>query len=248
MTKIEWTDETWNPVTGCTPISEGCRNCYAKRMARRLAGRCGYPPAPNHFDVTLHPDRLEQPPKWRKPRMIFVCSMSDLFHEDIADSYIGSVFDVALRAPQHTYQFLTKRSKRVLEFAREYCQHRDIDCLPANWWGLVTAENQRAADERIPDLLKAPWAVRGVSCEPLLGPVDIKDYLRGFGRFYSSTSIDWTIAGGETGPGARPMHPNWARGLRDQCQEAGVSFFFKQQIINGKKTRLLDGREWNEMP
>jgi len=246
MHGIEWlnrsgtTGESWNPITGCTPISEGCTNCYARRMARRLAGRFGYPEVPHEFDVTLHPDRLEDPLHWRKPRTVFVCSMSDLFHKDVPFEFIDMVVDRMELTPQHTYIILTKRPQRM----HEYWQMWNSSDLasgwrwPANIWGLVTAENQRCADERIPWLIKTPFAVRGVSIEPMLGPVDPFDVdghiavqmeeanrreLR-----YPADVIDWVICGAETGPGARSIDFAWARDLRDQCAAAGTPFFWKR--------------------
>lgn len=233
MTKIEWTNETWNPVTGCTKISAGCQHCYAERMARRLAGRFGYPEAPNHFDVTLRPDRLDEPLSWRKPRRVFVCSMSDLFHEDVPDEYICDVFYTMHRCPHHTFQVLTKRPGQMLEwFNRPAASvskwHRPLPNIQLG----ISAEDQRAADERIPQLLQCPAAVRFVSCEPLLGEIDISPYLHGWHSDprpqECDPGIDWVIVGGESGHGARPMDPNWARSLRDQCQDAGVPFFMKQ--------------------
>lgn len=167
--KIEWTDETWNPITGCTKISAGCAHCYAERMARRLAGRCGYPEAPNHFDVTYHPDRMMQPTKWKKPRRVFVCSMSDLFHDDVPKHVVWAIWSRMSCTEQHTFQVLTKRPERALSVLNDlYAQHNWGDPSPNIWLG-VTAENQRAANERIPFLLQIPAAVRFVSCEPLLG-------------------------------------------------------------------------------
>jgi len=243
-TKIEWTDETWSPVTGCTKISPGCAHCYAEHMARRLAGRCGYPESPHHFDVTLHPDRLNQPLRWRKPRMIFVCSMSDLFHEDIPTEFIIRIFDTIRATPHHIYQILTKRPARMLSLLKHSLGMLTAWPLPGVWLG-VTVENQKAANERIPLLLQTPAAVRFVSCEPLLGPLNLSGYLscpecggsgyvadgRGSAEpcgCNAEPRLDWVIVGGESGPGARPMHPDWVRSLRDQCQSAGVSFFFKQ--------------------
>ena len=273
-TKIEWTDETWNPVTGCTKISEACGHCYAERMSHRLAGRYGYP-ADEPFRVALHPDKLAQPIEWKKPRRIFVVSMGDLFHEDVPDEYIAAVFGVMAACPQHTFQVLTKRPERALEWFRAIdadpippihdafgklveCKGCDAiedcdDCgicqelLDAEWplpnvWIGVTAEYQDRADERIPTLLQIPAAVRFVSVEPMLGAVYLRqihtdtteiDSLTGDHgvirplRGRSDKRLDWVICGGETGPGARPMHPDWASGLRDQCIEAGVPFFFK---------------------
>lgn len=266
-TKIEWATETWNPVTGCTPISEGCRNCYAERMSKRLAGRCGYPEG-EPFRVTLHPDKLDQPMRWKKPRMIFVCSMGDLFHEDVPFDQISQVFDVMcswrwptkeaecsgdaslLEDPGHTFMVLTKRPERIPEWL-SWLGHYWTGDSPVNinleaeghfgkhiWFG-VTAENQARADERIPILLQIPAAVRFVSVEPMLGPVDLNKYLYphrlcdGHSAWQCDEDcprrpgLDWVICGGETGPGARPMHPDWVRGLRNQCQAAGVPFFFK---------------------
>jgi len=245
-TKIEWCQETWNPVTGCTPISEGCTHCYAQRMAKRLAGRYGYP-ADYPFKVTFHPDRLEDPLKWRKPRQIFVCSMGDLFHDDVSFYDIEKVFNTINDCdPQrnggvdHRFLILTKRPKRMKSFFEMSDNDWRIALNPSIWLG-VTAENQKRADERIPILLQIPAAVRFVSVEPMLGPVDLRNYLFhedcdhydcdencmvGINPPYAG--LIWTICGGESGPGARPMHPDWARLLRDQCVAAGVPFFFKQ--------------------
>ena len=251
-TKIEWTDETWSPITGCTKISAGCANCYAERMARRLAGRYGYPKAPHHFDVTLRPERLEQPLRWRKPRMIFVCSMSDLFHEDVPFEFVDLVF-LTMTACNglHIFQVLTKRPGRMLEYfnSKQYYSSPQYHAysLPNVWLG-VTAENQAAADERIPLLLQTLAAVRFVSCEPLLGAINLNlssmssDGYKMLSHWYGpdgfdktgsqpereQQKLDWVIVGGESGPGARPMHPHWARSLRDQAQAAGVPYFFKQ--------------------
>ena len=272
-TKIEWTDSTWNPVTGCTPISEGCDHCYAKRMANRLAGRYGYP-KDDPFRVTFHPDRLDRPLRWKNPRRIFVGSMTDLFHPDVTLEWLGKILCITERCPQHTFMFLTKRPELV-EYYLFPGRH--------NCWLGVTAENQARADERIPILLQIPAAVRFVSLEPLLGQIDLR---RAFGsegaRQTYIEQFDWVIAGGETSHGARPMHPNWVRSLRDQCQATGVPFFFKSwgdwvapsqysfpvggpclesvkrhvfadgiEVYRvGKKAagRLLDGKEHNEFP
>lgn len=268
--KIEWTDETWNPVTGCTKVSQGCKHCYAERMATRLAGRAGYPAVPHQFDVTLHPERLDDPLTWKKPRRVFVNSMSDLFHKDVPFDFIQRVFFVMAHSPQHTFQILTKRPEIMHEFmgwvAPLYIK------LPNVWLG-VSVEDQKAADERIPWLLKTPATIRFVSYEPALGPIDFEPWLSGkfSGEEYRlqrrGNMLDWVIVGGETGPGARPAHPDWFRSVRDQCQAAGVPFFFKQwgeyvYVKNGfcsndyaplragrkQAGRLLDGREWNEYP
>lgn len=251
--KIEWTDATWSPVTGCTPISAGCQNCYAARMAKRLAGRCGYP-ADEPFRVTFHPERLDEPLHWRKPRRVFVVSMGDLFHKDVPFGWTTHVFDAIRDCQKHTFQILTKRPERMEEFFNGRGGWR-YGPPPYNVWLGVTVENQDTADERIPLLLRCPAKVRFLSCEPLLGPVAIRvtrhhdhpsgdptlwwetyDYpLSGFcstkqGGWTDPNypRIHWVIAGGESGPNARPSHPDWFRSLRDQCAAAGVPYFFKQ--------------------
>ena len=232
-TKIEWAEKSWNPVTGCTKISEGCEHCYAENMTRRFWKAWGCEAPPNHFKVQLHPDRLEQPLHWKKPCKIFVCSMSDLFHEDVdLYSFVDVIFDVMRECPQHTFQILTKRPARMLEYFNTYRKGKDV--LQNVWLG-VTAENQKAADERIPLLLETPAAVRFVSCEPLLERVNIcqvyDDKCRSSeysARYTILADLDWVIVGGESGAGARPMHPDWARLVRDSCIEANVPFFFKQ--------------------
>ena len=221
--RIEWTEATWNPVTGCTPISEGCEHCYAKRMATRLRGRCGYP-AGAPFLVKVHPDRYNEPFGWRKSKKIFVCSMGDLFHEYVPFPWINEVFSVIQRCAHHRFMVLTKRPERMRNYISKVLQVRgwpESDIPFPNVWMGITAETQRRADERIPVLLEIPAARRFVSVEPMLGPVDLSQWL---GR---SGGLDWVICGGETGPGARPVHPDWVRSLRDQCQIAGVPFFFK---------------------
>lgn len=279
---IEWCDDTWNPVTGCTEVSPGCDHCYAKTFAERWRGTPGHY-FEHGFDVQLRPDKLDQPLRWKKPRKIFVNSMSDLFHADIPDEYIARVFAVMALAPQHTFQVLTKRHGRMRSLldddqfvrkvwnecddivAREYQAGFTDWPLPNVWLG-VSAENQQWADIRIPALLDTPAAVRFISAEPLLGPIQIDNYLCMYpededGAPYLG-DIDWVIVGGESGHGARPMHPDWARGLRDQCQEAGVAFLFKQHgefiqdphlgvfVRVGKKAagRELDGRTWDQYP
>jgi len=243
MSKIEWTDVTWNPVTGCDKISPGCKNCYAERMAKRLAGRVGYP-ADDPFRVTLHYDKLETN-FGKKPKKIFVCSMSDLFHPDVPFWFIETVHDVIREWHIHTFQILTKRPERILEYykwRKEIYMPGRNSVPPENAWYGVSVENQKYADERIPILLQIPAKVRFVSVEPMLGPIDlfkINGKSKGFGVFF-----DWVICGGESGPGARPMKLEWARGLRDQCKQMGVPFFFKQI---DKKTPIpedLNIREW----
>jgi protein gp37 len=234
-TKIEWTNETWNPVTGCTKISAGCSNCYAERMARRLAGKYGYHEQPDHFKVTLHPDKLNQPLWWKKPRMIFVCSMGDLFHDDVDEESIMEIIDIMTFAKQHTFQVLTKRPERMNYIVNQIERH--AGGFPNNVWLGVTAENQQAADERIPLLLNTPAAVRFVSVEPMLGSVDLSlyqpivrqhknDFMKARGIL--GGKIDWVICGGETGHGSRPMKAEWAIHLRNQCLDSGVPFFFKK--------------------
>jgi protein gp37 len=277
--KIEWTDETWNPVTGCTKVSPGCDHCYAERITNRFGG-------PGAFDqVVLHPERLEQPLRWRKPRRVFVNSMSDLFHEDVPDEYVARVFAVMAESPHHTFQILTKRHGRMRSLLRsdafydlvdrEWCgisdwhwgpllQMNDLNHgnvgpagrwpLPNVWLG-VSVETQQWANFRIPALLQAPAAVRFLSCEPLLGPItlalpsyDAVDNVHW--DFDALRFLDWVIVGGESGPGARPMHPEWARSLRDQCTASGVPFLFKQWGGRTPKAggRELDGHTWDQFP
>lgn len=272
-TGIEWTESTWNPVTGCSKVSQGCRHCYAERDWRRLQHLPSY--AGRAFtNVATHGERLEQPLRWRRPRRIFVNSMSDLFHADVPDEFIDKVFAVMALAKQHTFQILTKRPDRMRAYlshgAREELVGIEAEALSGldrhtasmsqrwpfplpNVWLGVSVEDQATADERIPTLLQTPAAVRWISAEPLLGPVDLTeikvpsehDKLNHSGfypsRFNAMTTeyddkhyhqpaaaIDWVVVGGESGPKARPMHPEWARSLRDQCAAAGVPFLFKQ--------------------
>lgn len=277
-TGIEWTDSTWNPIRGCTRVSEGCRNCYAERQAMRASG----PGAAYEGLVAItngHPQwtgkiqfvekHLLDPLSWKKPRRVFVNSMSDLFHEQVTDEMRDKIFAVMALCPQHTFQVLTKRPKRMLEYLDPACgriasvvmklrRERGDRCLVgplshirpgAQWWPLanvwlgVSVENQKTADQRIPLLLQTSAAVRFISAEPLLGRVTLEELpsASGIGYHLNALSnagvdrgalipskLDWVICGGESGPSARPMHPDWARSLRDQCQDAGVTFFFKQ--------------------
>lgn len=234
---IEWTEATWNPVTGCTKVSPGCAHCYAETFAERFRGVPAHP-YERGFDLQLRPERLEQPLTWTQPRMIFVNSMSDLFHEEIPVPYVREVFEVMRKANWHTFQILTKRSERMLEVAPRL--H-----WPNNVWMGVSVENQRWTC-RIEDLRKVPAKVRFLSCEPLLGPLRLN--LEG---------IQWVIVGGESGPRARAMQPEWVRDIRQQCRAAGVAFFFKQwgahdeagrRVGKGKAGRLLDGRVWEGLP
>lgn len=241
-TTIEWTDATWNPVSGCTPVSAGCQHCWARRMAQRQAGRNGYP-ADEPFRPIFHDDRLDEPRRWKKPRRIAVGLMGDLFHEKIGVDEIRFVWRTMAACPQHTFQVLTKRPWRMATLLPGFGEPLE------NVWIGTSIEDQAAADERIPWLLKCSAAVRFLSCEPLLGPVDLKldcierfDDGTGFlhnsekwhpcdytcGGSETKGGIDWVIAGGESGPGARPANPDWFRFLREQCQAANVAFFFKQ--------------------
>jgi protein gp37 len=228
---IEWTEMTWNPVTGCTMISPGCAHCYAERMANRLQAM-GQPNYRNGFALTLQPQTLDVPLRWKKPRTIFVNSMSDLFHKDVPVEYVQQVFDVMKRANWHTYQILTKRSDRLLELDSALAWEPHI------WMG-VSVETQKYVN-RVDDLRRTGAKVKFLSVEPLLGPLPKLNLKK----------IDWVIVGGESGPGARPMEPAWVTGIRDQCTKADVAFFFKQWGgVNKKRTgRELDGRTWDEMP
>lgn len=228
---IEWTEATWNPVTGCSPVSPGCAHCYAKTFAERWRGIPGHP-YEHGFDLRFWPQRLDQPLRWSRPRMIFVNSMSDLFHEDIPVSYIEQVFDVMGQAQQHTFQILTKRHRRLAELAPRLTWHPNI------WMG-VSIENRRFVN-RADYLREVDAAVRFISAEPLLGPLDGLDL----------AGIDWLIAGGESGPKHRPVNADWLRSLRDQCVDEGVAFFFKQWggIHPKSGGRELDGRIWDELP
>lgn len=266
-TKIEWTDATWNPVTGCTKVSPGCDHCYAETIANRFTGTKAYP---RGFDVTLRPERLDQPLRWQRPRRVFVNSMSDLFHKDVPDEYIARVFAVMALADQHTFQVLTKRPGRMRSLLSSDAFMQAVDSaipgvvaalrpprvwydtwpLPNVWLG-TSVEDQRWANVRVPQLLDTPATVRFLSCEPLLGPVDLvftdtreqtywlsgrpgwgPEEDRGDGLVTQplviGPSIDWVIVGGESGPNARVMQLDWAESLRDQCTGAGIPFFFKQ--------------------
>lgn len=238
--KIEWTEVTWNPVTGCDRISPGCDHCYALTLSRRLKAmgtekyqNDGDPRTSGPgFAVTVHPKSLDQPYRWRSPKLVFVNSMSDLFHARVPLSFIRDVFQVIADTPQHTYQVLTKRAVRARKLAS------GLD-WPANLWLGVSVENADVL-HRVDELRRVPAAVRFLSCEPLLGPLDSIDL----------TDIDWVIAGGESGPNYRPMDLAWARAIRDACRHANVAFFFKQWGGRTPKAlgRALDGRTWDEMP
>lgn len=318
-TKIEWTDATWNPIRGCSRVSEGCRNCYAETVAHRFSGE-GQPyegliakGGQWNGVIKLVEHMLDQPLRWQRPRRIFVNSMSDLFHEGMPDEWIDKIFAVMALCPRHTFQILTKRPERMLEYFSDAERGLKINrFLPAsvsydeplkNVWLGVSVEDQKTADERIPLLLQTPAAVRWISAEPLLGDISLRfqqDHCdlcggtgflarfpkgkcfncKGKGKIWITgrssrlcySHIDWVVVGGESGKNARPMHPDWARSLRDQCQQANVPFLFKQwgefapnwfndadgeKIADsewmdrmGKKAagRMLDGRLWDEYP
>jgi len=270
--KIEWTEKTWNPVTGCIKVSTGCKHCYAERLFPRVYGKdmVAHPTRPRaerprkFTDVKLHPERLEQPLHWKKPRMIFVNSMSDLFHEDVPFGFIESIFRVMFLAKQHIFQILTKRPHRALEYIKMFGKTKLIWPLPNVWLG-ISCENQVTADERIPILLQVPAAVRFLSCEPLLANLNLdgrafwinccgctependiatKDCLE-CGGTACVPGIDWVIVGGESGPKHRPMELNWARSIQAECKEAGVPFFFKQ---TGGKKAIPDDLQTREFP
>jgi protein gp37 len=238
--RIEWTETTWNPTTGCDRVSAGCDNCYALALAKRLQamGSAKYQTDGDPrssgpgFGVAVHESALLAPLKWRQPRLVFVNSMSDLFHARVPLEFVRRVFDVMAATPQHTYQVLTKRATRLARIASSLS-------WPDNVWMGVSVEDETAVT-RIASLQQVPAAVRFVSAEPLLGPLADIDL----------TNVDWLIAGGESGPRARPLDPEWVRELRNRCWEEGVSFFFKQWGGRTPKAggRLLDGRTWDEMP
>ena len=228
---IEWTDATWNPVTGCTKVSPGCKHCYAERLSHRLQlmGQTNYR---NGFKLTLQPQMLDLPLRWKTAKRIFVNSMSDLFHKDVPVEYIKEVFAVMSRADWHQFQVLTKRSERL----RELSEHLP---WPAHIWQGVSIESDRYAD-RVEDLRATGAAVKFLSLEPLLGPLPELNLKR----------IDWVIVGGESGPGARHMEEAWVVDIRKQCKQQGVAFFFKQWggVQKSKSGRILEGRTWDEMP
>ena len=233
---IEWTDATWNPVRGCTKVSPGCKHCYAETFAERFRGVPGHPFGQG-FDLRLIPEKLEQPLAWRSPRRIFVNSMSDLFHEGIPDAYIVQVGRVMQAASQHTFQVLTKRAERLRSMLAGALS--SVARAPHIWWG-VSVEDRQYGLPRVELLRSAPAAVRFLSIEPLLEDLGAFDV----------AGIDWVIVGGESGPGARPMHPDWVRGIRRACRRARVPFFFKQWGGAQKRRhgRMLDGRTWDEFP
>ncbi len=228
---IEWTDSTWNPVTGCTKVSQGCKHCYAQRFAERFRGVPGHP-FEQGFDLRLWEDRLELPLSWTEPRRIFVNSMSDLYHERVPVTFIRRVFATMVVARQHVFQILTKRARRLAEVGPS------LPWQPNIWQG-VSIENMDVG-WRADELRKVPADVRFLSLEPLLGPLDELDL----------SGIQWVIVGGESGPHARPMRKEWVRTLRNRCRREAVPFFFKQWggVQKARTGRILDGRTWNEFP
>lgn len=273
-TSIEWTDVTWNPVTGCDKVSAGCKNCYAEGVADRFFAK-QYAPngdgSPRKFtDVRSHPDRLEQPLHWKKPRRVFVNSMSDLFHESVPEEFIRAVFTIMRQAQQHTFQVLTKRPERMLEIIGTWQKNglllrEGYGCVLPNVWLGVSVESQKFADERIPLLLQTPAAVRFLSVEPMLEEVDLQhfqEHLPSSFHFGWLEGIHWVICGGESGPGARMFRPEWATSLMKQCKAAEVPFFMKQmgsypvldprydQTISGYSRKLQDrkGGDMSEWP
>ena len=231
QSKIEWTQNTWNPVTGCTKVSAGCKNCYAQRMAKRLQAM-RQPRYLNGFNVTLHEDLVELPTKWRQPRLIFVNSMSDLFHEMVPMTFIQGIFETMARCPQHIFQILTKRSDRLLDISPYLTWASNI------WMG-VSVEDESVIG-RISNLVKVPARVRFLSCEPLIGPI----------HHLPLKGIHWVIVGGESGPGARSVEIDWVESIQSQCEMADVPFFFKQWGGTRKKRtgRMLNGRIYDEKP
>ena len=232
---IEWTDATWNPVTGCTQITAGCDNCYALRFSERFRGVPNHP-FENGFDLTLRPERIEQPLSWRRSRMIFVNSMSDLFHKAVPREFVDRVFDTMERADWHVFQVLTKRSSLMRDYLNERYRDRPV---PDHIWLGVSVEEAKAKS-RVEHLRSAPATVRFLSVEPLIDAIGQIDL----------SGIHWVIVGGESGPGARPMAPDWVRDIKRQCEEQDVAFFFKQWggIRPKSGGRSLDGQEWNQMP
>ena len=250
-TSIEWTEVTWNPTTGCTRVSEGCDNCYADALARRLLDRIYTRRLPvvdtpenraDPFAVRVWPERLAQPARWRQPRLVFVNSMSDLFHKDVPGEFVREAFSVMLDVDRHTYQVLTKRPARAARFVRQNADLFGREGLPPHIWIGTSTENQQTA-YRVRHLEDVPAAVRFLSCEPLIGPLSLCN-------IWSPHGIHWVIVGGESGPGHRPIDPEWVTGLRDECLAASIPFFFKQWGGRTPKSggRELEGREWNAFP
>ena len=231
-TKIGWADTSWNPVSGCTKVSPGCDNCYAETLAERYRGTKAFP---NGFDVTLRPHKLNEPKKWKKPSRCFVNSMSDFWHKDIPDDFIRSIWNVMVDVDRHVYQILTKRPRRMLS----KIESLGLPMRPHIWLG-VSVESQNFAKTRIPDLLKTDAPIKFLSCEPLLGPVDISEWTQ---------SLQWVITGGESGSNRRPADYDWFRQIRDNCIDAGVAFFHKQgNAYKSDSDQELDGQLWQAYP
>lgn len=228
---IEWTEVTWNPVTGCSKVSDGCKHCYAERMAKRLHAM-GVEKYQNGFSVSVHPSSLREPLVWKRPRLVFVNSMSDLFHHSVPEEFVESVFETMNRASHHTFQVLTKRPGRAALLSD------GLNWTPNIWLG--TSIESDGLLERLPMLKESGALTKFLSLEPLLGPLPNLDL----------SGIDWVIVGGESGPGARPMNTDWVREIRDDCVDAAVPFFFKQWggVFKKQTGRTLDGRTWDEMP
>jgi protein gp37 len=240
--RIEWTDASWNPVTGCNKVSPGCKHCYAQTFSERFRGVPGHP-FEQGFDLRLWPDRLHLPFRWRAPRRVFVNSMSDLFHEKVPDQFIDYVFATMGNARQHQFQVLTKRPERMARYVLKRCRvHGPLERTHPNVWLGTSVETQRYA-ARAGLVATLPAAVRFLSCEPLLGPLDLRGML-------GPHAINWVIVGGESGPRARPMAAEWVRDIRDQCHQAGVPFFFKQWggVHKKRAGRRLDRRTWDALP
>jgi protein gp37 len=239
---IEWTDATWNPVTGCTKISPGCKHCYAQTFAERFRGVPGHP-FEQGFDLRLWPERLRLPLAWKKPRRIFVNSMSDLFHERVPDSFIDSVFETMREASWHQFQVLTKRTPRLHRYITSRREtHLSLATTHPNVWLGASVETQAYVGRAV-TIAELSSSVRFLSCEPLLGPLDLREVL-------GADGVNWVIVGGESGHGARPMSPAWVRDLRQQCRASRVPFFFKQWGGPRKKEtgRVLDRRTWDQLP
>ena len=227
---IDWTEHTWNPVIGCDKVSPGCDNCYAEALTKRFAKNF-----PNGFAVTLKPHRMNEPAKWKVPSFVFVNSMSDLFHREIPPDYLRQIWQVMLDNPQHVYQVLTKRAHRMVYTINNL----GLELAPHIWLG-VSAENQQMANSRIPELLKLDTTVRWVSAEPLLGPVDMSNWI---------SDLQWVVVGGESGQNHRNMDYQWVRDIRDQCVNADTAFFYKQGMaFRPGRDRILDGRTWGAYP
>ena len=266
--KIEWTEYTWNPIVGCTPVSEGCRHCYARALHdKRFKAFTNGKKVPDQYSepfssIQILHDRFEEPLHWVKPRRVFVCSMGDLFHEAIPFEEIRKIYDVMRKAKGHTFMVLTKRPENMLKFYGSYISKSDVDGIPEVWplpnvWVGVSIENQEAANTRIKPLSCIPAPVRFVSCEPMIGRIDLariegEEKINEIGLKYRETinafdaGINWVICGGETGPEARPLYPAWVVYLRDQCVDNNVPFFFKKW---GKsRTRTINGKMWEQYP